>query len=93
MPIPQLTLFDRACPCGAGPAQKAGLCRRCYFRQWHSLARFDGLREHVLARDRKRCRVCGSEMRPIVHHRRREATDLTLITLCPACHARIHRLR
>jgi hypothetical protein len=23
------------CPCGQ-PAQKAGLCRPCYFREWHS---------------------------------------------------------
>ncbi len=37
--------------------------------------------------------ACGAERKPIVHHRRpgQNRTGL-LITLCGACHARVHRL-
>ena len=89
----QPSLFDHPCPCGAGVIKKAGLCRRCYFAQWHSKQRFNGLREKVLSRDGHCCRVCGIP-RPIVHHRRRHApTEEHLITLCPAHHAQVERLR
>lgn len=71
----------------------AGLCRRCYRRQAHSQARFDGNREAVLRRDGYRCRACASTAAVVVHHRHPgRSYARVLLTLCPACHARIHRL-
>jgi hypothetical protein len=48
----------------------------------------------VLARDRYRCQGCGAAHQRTVHHRRpgRHASAW-LITLCPACHAVVHRLQ
>ena len=81
------------CRCGADPAI-AGLCRRCYRQAVHSRRRFGGHREAVLARDRYRCQGCGAGNQRTVHHRKpgRHASAW-LITLCPACHATVHRLR
>jgi 5-methylcytosine-specific restriction endonuclease McrA len=71
----------------------AGLCARCYWSAQHSRRRFDGHRERVLARDRHRCRACGAGENLAVHHRRRGVHQpRLLITLCAACHARVHRL-
>jgi hypothetical protein len=82
------------CPCGEARLLSSGLCARCYHRQSHSLRRFAGHRDAVLERDRRRCRSCGSERRLVVHHRRPGMHQARfLITLCAACHARLHRLR
>jgi len=57
------------------------------------------LRQTVLERDRRVCRVCGepksAERSPIhVHHRRPGVSrEKLLIALCPAHHAQVHRLR
>jgi 5-methylcytosine-specific restriction endonuclease McrA len=72
----------------------AGSCVRCYARQAHSRRRFAGHRDAVLDRDGRRCRACGSDRKLVVHHRRPGIHQRRLlITLCAACHARVHRLR
>lgn len=83
-----------ACPCGQ-PATLAGLCRPCYRSKARSRARFAGHREEILARDAGACRSCGAgKSRLHVHHRRPGIHDPQwLITVCAACHARLHRLR
>lgn len=89
----QRTLF---CDCGQGTPAVAGLCRACYGARAHSRARFAGNRESVLNRDRA-CRGCGGAGKTArglhVHHRRPGLHDPDwLVTLCAACHARVHRL-
>ena len=86
----QCSLF---CACGGAVPAIAGLCRLCYRRKAHSREKFSGRREEVLERDGYRCRVCGNVDRIAVHHRRPglDAAD-HLITLCGACHARVHKL-
>ena len=83
------------CPCGQGTPAIAGLCRACYWERAHSRARFAGNRELVLARDRWACRICGAGKAPRrlhVHHRRPGIHDAaSLVALCAACHARVHR--
>ena len=83
------------CPaCGGLAARRAALCRACARRRWRSLRNFADHREAVLARDGSCCQGCGAPNQRVVHHRRpgRHAVG-SLITLCPACHARIHSLR
>jgi 5-methylcytosine-specific restriction endonuclease McrA len=65
---------------------------------WQDEEYFGGLREKVLERDGYRCRVCDASGRDkrsiIVHHRVPGKSVLNLmISLCPACHAKIHRTR
>ena len=81
------------CPCGTFQLFCGGWCQRCYQGRARSRARFGGLRERVLARDHHECRVCGGSAWLVVHHRRPRHTYDNLITLCAACHARLHRLR
>jgi hypothetical protein len=83
------------CACGRRPAELKGLgcCRACYYRRYHSLRFFGGLREAVLKRDRIRCRVCGSGAALLVHHRDGHNERRLLITLCISCHVRLHRYR
>ena len=82
------------CSCGETRLLCSGLCRTCYGRQAHSRLRFAGHRLEVLARDAGRCQGCGSDRKLAVHHRRPGVHDpRLLITLCAACHARVHRLR
>lgn len=83
------------CPgCGGRTPRRASLCHSCTRQRRHSLRNFAGHREDVLARDGRCCQACGAGNQCVVHHRRpgRHAAAW-LITLCPACHARIHRLR
>ena len=59
---------------------------------------FGGLREAVLERDGHRCRVCNASGRDkrsiIVHHRVPGKSVLSLmISLCPGCHAKVHRTK
>jgi 5-methylcytosine-specific restriction endonuclease McrA len=83
----QMVLF---CSCGRSSILARGLCARCYAAHWHDRKRFGGLRERRIAQDGRRCTGCGSED-VIVHHRRRGRDLRGLTTLCPACHARIHK--
>ena len=81
------------CSCGAATPAVAGLCRSCYRRRQHSRARFAGLREEILDRDGRLCLACRTGGRLHVHHRRPGVNDREwLVTLCAACHARVHRL-
>ncbi|MGO9108213.1 MAG: HNH endonuclease [Thermoguttaceae bacterium] len=57
---------------------------------------YDSLRQQVLRRDGWRCQSCGTMTNLEVHHREfrsHSGADLeeNLITLCTACHARVHR--
>ena len=90
--LSQLALF---CPCGrrAVELRNSGRCRLCYYRWYHSLRFFGGLREVVLKRDRSRCRVCGAGAPLVVHHRSGDNQKCQLITLCIGCHTRVHRYR
>jgi hypothetical protein len=82
------------CPCGQAEPAVAGLCRCCYQRAADSRRRFAGQREAVVERDRGCCVACGARSaRPHVHHRRPGDHDPSwLATVCPGCHARLHRL-
>ena len=86
------------CLCGNAKVLALGLCSNCYTLKRQDKEYFGGLREVVLGRDGYRCRVCDASGRAkrsiIVHHRVPGNSVLNLmISLCPACHARIHRTR
>ena len=81
------------CPCASLRLFCGGWCQRCYWRRSRSRARFGGLRERVLARDHHQCRVCSTRELLVVHHRQPRHSWDALITLCAACHARLHRLQ
>ena len=91
---------QRALHCGCGNLKilAHGLCATCYTLKRQDEEYFGGLREAVLERDDYRCRVCeasGRDKRSIVvHHRVPGRSVLTLmISLCPGCHAKVHRTR
>jgi 5-methylcytosine-specific restriction endonuclease McrA len=73
-----------------------GLCTICYRESTRDRVRFGGHRQGVVARDSARCRVCGAEKsgRSLHVHHRIQGVDAPefLVTLCAACHARVHRL-
>jgi hypothetical protein len=84
------------CPCGNAKLLALGLCATCYTHKRQDKDHFGGLREAVLERDGHRCRVCDASGRDkrsiIVHHRVPGRSLLNLmISLCPGCHARVHR--
>ncbi len=86
------------CPCGRQKILAQGLCSTCYTLRRQDEAHFGGLREAVLERDGYRCRVCDASGRAkrsiIVHHRVPGKSVLNLmLSLCPACHAKVHRTR
>ena len=86
------------CRCGNPDIYKKGLCSRCYASERHSQENYDGLRERVLDRDGRMCRVCfRREDGPrslAVHHRRPGVSrSQDLITLCLAHHAIVTRTR
>ncbi|MDQ2844263.1 MAG: HNH endonuclease [Acidobacteriota bacterium] len=75
-----------------------GLCSTCYALKRQDEERFGGFREAVLERDGYCCRVCGAwgrDKRSItVHHRVPGKSVLHLmISLCPGCHAKVHRTK
>jgi 5-methylcytosine-specific restriction endonuclease McrA len=57
---------------------------------------YDNLRQQILRRDGWRCQSCGTVSNLEVHHREFRShsgadTEENLITLCTACHSRLHR--
>jgi 5-methylcytosine-specific restriction endonuclease McrA len=57
---------------------------------------YESLRQQILRRDGWRCQSCGTMSNLEVHHRKLRShsgadTEENLITLCTACHARVHR--
>ena len=90
----QRTLF--CCGCGSAIPAVRGLCTRCYSQSGRNRVRFAGHREEVIERDCARCRTCGagkSGRSLHVHHRVKGLhAPEWLVTLCAACHARVHRL-
>ena len=86
------------CRCGRSKIVAHGLCGTCYTLRRQDEEHFGGLREAVLERDGYRCRVCdasGRGKRSItVHHRvpGRSVRSL-MLSLCPGCHARVHRTK
>ena len=73
-----------------------GLCATCYSLRRQDGEHFAGLREAVLDRDGRRCRVCdapGGRKRSLaVHHRVPGHSELHLmISLCLRCHAKVTR--
>jgi len=86
------------CPCGNAKVIALGMCAICYTLKRQDEEHFGALRETVLERDGYRCRVCdasGRDKRSItVHHRVPGRSVLHLmISLCPGCHAKVHRTR
>ncbi len=56
---------------------------------------YESLRQQILRRDGWRCQSCGAMSNLEVHHRAFRShsgadSDENLITLCAACHARVH---
>ena len=85
------------CGCVSSHIRKSGLCAACYARRQHDRRFFAGHRAAVVARDGRVCRLCSAAcLGPstlVVHHRRPGRSRLLwLVTLCRACHARVHRL-
>lgn len=59
-------------------------------------AAYDALRRQILNRDGWRCQSCGSMSNLEVHHKEFRSqsgddSEMNLITLCSACHGRVHR--
>ncbi len=86
------------CRCGRAKILALGMCSTCYSLKRQDAEYFGGLREVVLERDGYRCRVCDASGRGkreiIVHHRVPGKSVLNLmISLCPGCHAKIHRTK
>ncbi len=57
---------------------------------------YEQLRQQILHRDGWRCQSCGTMSNLEVHHQELRShsgddSDQNLITLCNACHARVHR--
>ena len=57
---------------------------------------YEELRQQVLRGDSWRCQSCGTMSNLEVHHeefrsRSGDDSEQNLITLCTACHARVHR--
>ena len=93
MPAARQQQLPLCCPCGSTALYRRGLCQFCYNRRRRSRARFGGGRERVLARDHYLCRICRASAPLAIHHRKPSNVSSSLITLCRACHARLHRLR
>lgn len=85
----QLALWCRHC--GASELHARGLCQPCYDAWRLSERNFAGLREIALERDAATCTICLEHDQPVMHHRFYSSRLDHLITLCAACHARVHR--
>lgn len=66
--------------------------------------RWQAKRQAILERDNRRCVICGSKEKPVVHHKQYhfirklkkfsdpwDYDDKYLVTLCESCHSRGHR--
>ena len=83
------------CSCGNDVVVR-GMCGSCYTMRKQDGKYFGGLREAVLNRDGRRCRVCGAsggrKRSLAVHHRVPSLSELdVMITLCLGCHAKVTR--
>ena len=86
------------CRCGREKILANGFCATCYTLRRQDEEYFGGLRERVLERDGYACRACGAPGRDkrsiIVHHRvPRKSLLHLMISLCPGCHAKVHRTK
>jgi 5-methylcytosine-specific restriction endonuclease McrA len=86
------------CACENPRLLAVGRCATCYTLKRQDEEYFGGLREAVLERDGYCCRVCGASGRDkrsiTVHHRVTGRSVLHLmISLCPGCHAKVHRTK
>ena len=62
-------------------------------RDKYSLKGWKEIRKRILARDGRRCTLCGASEELHIHHVNLNKTDDNpdnLLTLCEICHARIH---
>ena len=86
------------CSCGRERILANGPCAICYTLRRQDTAYFGDLREAVLERDGYCCRICDAPGRGnweiVVPHRVLRRLVLNLMSsLCPGCHARVHRTR
>lgn len=98
-PVGKPNTFQRGlwCACGRPLRNRRALCTACYARRRHNRVYFGGLRDIVSERDSNCCRVCsrpglGRRSLPVHHRRPGVSNGRGLITLCPACHASVHKL-
>lgn len=85
------------CSCGRPMRPRGVCCPACSARRSRNRVYFGGLRDQVAERDGNCCRGCfrtGALGRALpVHHRSPGVSrHRMLITLCPACHATVHKL-
>ncbi|WAI00620.1 HNH endonuclease [Methanogenium organophilum] len=62
-------------------------------RDKYGLKEWKALREQILDRDKRRCRLCGAGKYLHIHHRDGDRTNdaqENLVTLCESCHRRVH---
>ena len=57
---------------------------------------YEALRQQILRRDAWKCQSCGTMSNLEVHHKQFRShsgsdSEQNLITLCAACHSRVHR--
>ena len=83
---------------GCGGTEKRhgcfGLCHDCSEISRKHKLRFGGNRQLVIDRDEGRCQDCGTDSNIVVHHvdgDRKNNRMENLLTLCTACHGRLHR--
>lgn len=86
------------CGCGRSLRDRGRFCTACYARRSRNRLYFGGLRDVVSERDGNCCRVCSrpgvlSGSLPVHHRRPGESRARHLITLCPSCHAIVHKLQ
>lgn len=86
------------CRCGREKILANGFCATCYTLKRQDEEYFRGLLERVFERDGHACRCCGAsgrDKRSIIVHHRIPGTSLLhlMISLCPGCHAKIHRTK
>lgn len=85
------------CSCGRPLRSRGGACGACSARRRRNRVYFGGLREEVAERDGNCCRGCcrprtGARSLPVHHRTPGVSRRRRLITLCPGCHAIVHRL-
>jgi 5-methylcytosine-specific restriction endonuclease McrA len=86
------------CPCGKTPIVAKGCCATCYTLKRRDDAEHGGLRDAVLTRDERRCRVCGlpgeGKRKIALFHRKPGSSTLQdMISVCPSCLATVTRTK